>query len=529
MDKKIKINLAGTLFQIDEGAYQILRDYLQAINNRFTNIDGGLETIEDIEARIAEIFQSQKGLTGVIEKENVEKMISIIGKPEDFDLNEPEAGSPGYTYRRKRLYRNPDDSIIGGVSGGIGAYLNTDPVLFRILFILFTIFFGVGFFIYIALWIALPPANTDARKREMHGDSFQSSREQNRKTATYTSEPPSYTTGYYNTSRVGNAFNEVFRAIVKVFYIIIRISLIIIGISLVLTGFMIIVSFVMIFIFKYSGSFSIDAFDLNLVYLPDFLNYIVNPAATPWILALILVVLALPLLALIYWGVKMIFWFRAKDGILSLSGLVLWVMSLTALALILFNEGISFAETSGSSSKKILAHTPDTLYITAVKKVSGLRFTKEFSLKEKGYYVFINEENSELYTRPVMKVNRSDDEIIQIEIRKRSSGRSQTEALKKSEELIYNYEINCDTLFLDEYFTIPSERKWSADYIGISLSIPTGTVIKPDRPSFNLIHPGFSNEPEEEIDLTRSESGYLSLIMTEDGLKILDKDSAIRK
>ena len=50
---------------------------------------GGHETIEDIESRIAEIFQSQRGLAGIISKENVEAMISIIGKPEDFDLGEP--------------------------------------------------------------------------------------------------------------------------------------------------------------------------------------------------------------------------------------------------------------------------------------------------------------------------------------------------------------------------------------------------------------------------------------------------------
>ena len=62
MDKTIKINLGGILFQIDEEAYKILRDYLQAINNRLKNIPGGSETIEDIESRIAEIFQSQGGL-----------------------------------------------------------------------------------------------------------------------------------------------------------------------------------------------------------------------------------------------------------------------------------------------------------------------------------------------------------------------------------------------------------------------------------------------------------------------------------
>jgi len=87
MNKTIKINLGGTLFQIDEEAYQILRRYLQDINDKLKNTPGGSETIEDIELRIAEIFQSQGTAAGVISRENVDSMISIIGKPEDFDTS----------------------------------------------------------------------------------------------------------------------------------------------------------------------------------------------------------------------------------------------------------------------------------------------------------------------------------------------------------------------------------------------------------------------------------------------------------
>jgi hypothetical protein len=120
---------------------------------------------------------------------------------------------------------------------------------------------------------------------------------------------------------VGNAFNEVFRALGKVLFIILRIFLIVVGISFVIAGFIALVSFIMVFFFKYPGYFSTHSFGVNLFYLPDFLNYIVNPAVAPWILILSFIVILMPLLALIYWGVKMIFWFRAKDGIFSLVGL----------------------------------------------------------------------------------------------------------------------------------------------------------------------------------------------------------------
>jgi phage shock protein PspC (stress-responsive transcriptional regulator) len=525
MDKTIKINISGTLFQIDEEAFRILRDYLQAINNRFRNIQGGHETIEDIESRIAEIFQSQKGIAGVISKENIEAMISIIGKPEDFDHNEPEPGPPVYSAQRKRMYRNPDDSIISGVCGGIGAYLNTDPVLFRILFVLFTVF-GVGAFVYIALWIALPPANTDIRKREMYGNAYHSAGSQYRQPdGTYTAGA----SGYNSTSKIGNAFNEVFRAIGRVFYIALRIFLIIMGIILVLTGFLFILSFVMVFVFNYPGMIVTDAFDVNLIYFSDLLNYIVTPSVTPWIIALTSIALVLPMLALIYWGVRMIFWFKANDGVYSLAALVLWVVTIAALAMILFSEGISFARTAKTSSQNVLSHSPDTLYIKTDNKIYDLKYDKELSLKENKYTVFINEDKKELYIRPCFKVNSSDDDIARVELRKRSSGRSEIEAMKKTGELLYNYSFNGDTLLLDEYFTIPSGRKWSADNVGINLYLPEGTILKPDRASANLLHLNSDNETEGDNDPAAWISGKRSWIITEEGIKPLPKPSARQK
>ena len=307
MDKTIKINLGGSLFQIDEEAYRMLRDYLQAIDTGFRNVPGGYETIEDIESRIAEIFLSQKDIAGVITKTNVEAMISIIEKPEDFDYFENKNFLPPFSSRKKRMFRNPDDSIIGGVCSGIGAYLGTDSVWIRILFILLTIFFGIGFFLYCVLWIALPKPRTDIQKKEMYGNAYYSAMQQNHESA-----------GYSGTSRLGNAFDEVFKASGKAIFILIRVILIIIGTTLVLTGFLSILSFVMVFLFKYPGSFSTNIDGVNLSYIPDFLNFIVAPSVVPWITILTSVIVILPLLAFIYWGVKMIFWFRAKDGLFDL-------------------------------------------------------------------------------------------------------------------------------------------------------------------------------------------------------------------
>jgi len=263
--------------------------------------------------------------------------------------------------------------------------------------------------------------------------------------------------------------------------------------------------------------------NMNLTYFPDFLNYIVNPVLIPWILALTLIAFILPMLALIYWGVKMIFWFKANDGIFSLAGLVLWVMSLAALAIILFNDGISFAETGKSSFKNILPDKPDTLFVITDHKVEDLKFDKKIAFPDDEYAVFMNEQKKELYICPNLKVYQSDDDVTSVEVKKRSAGRSQPDAMKRTEGLLYNYSIHGDTLLLDEYFTIPSGRKWSADNVGINLHIPKGTILKFDSSSLNLIHSHNNFADEDYFESKDGNTGSRLWTMTDEGLKVVTR------
>jgi phage shock protein PspC (stress-responsive transcriptional regulator) len=507
MDKTIKINLAGTLFQIDEEAYRMLRDYLQTIDTRFRNVAGGTETIEDFEFRIAEIFQSQKGVAGVISRENVLEMITIIGKPEDFDLPGSEKGSPGYTSQKKRMFKNRGDKVVAGVCSGIATYLDTDPVWIRLLFILFTLFFGIGFFVYIALWIALPAAHTEARKKEMSGNAYYSSS---------TKSQQQVRSGIADTSRVGNALNEIFMAIGRVIYLIVRIFLIIIGVAFVLTGFLALLTFITVFIFKYPGSFSTNIEGVNLSYIPDFLNFIVAPAIVPWITVLTTIVVVLPLLAVVYWGVKMIFWFKARDGVVSLIGLVLWVMSIAALSIILFNEGVGFAETAKTSSKTILKELPDTLFIKPGKNIDETNYDHEISIPDDDYKVFIAEERKEVFVQTFLTIEPSENRSATVEIKKRSAGRSRSDALLKAEALRYNFFQAGDTIFFDEYFSYSPGTKWAFDNVGMTLFIPNGTVIGIDEKAEKLFSSHLRKNNKMDTDIFNYEKNFWRL--TEEGL-----------
>ena len=191
MKKNITINLCGRLFQIDEDAYEMLQHYIESLRQSFGRQEGGDEIVDDIEARIAELFDElrQQG-TEAITIDHVKEIITRIGEPEQLtgDKEEqPNGESDGHHYDSfrtaadsireeirsrtagKKLYRNPKDKMLAGVLSGFAAYTNTDPVLWRLLTVLFTFFYGTGLILYIILAIVLPEAKTPEQLLQMKG------------------------------------------------------------------------------------------------------------------------------------------------------------------------------------------------------------------------------------------------------------------------------------------------------------------------------------------------------------------------
>jgi phage shock protein PspC (stress-responsive transcriptional regulator) len=176
MKKIININLSGRVIPIEDSAYEKLQVYIESLRRYFAHEDGRDEIINDIESRIAELMSEKvrKGATCITEAD-VEEIAASMGRPEDFDAADAEATSadsskqgpdPDYTYSqgksRGRLYRDSSDKFIGGVCSGIANYLNTDPAIVRILFAIITFGgFGLGFLLYILLWMILPDKDLD--------------------------------------------------------------------------------------------------------------------------------------------------------------------------------------------------------------------------------------------------------------------------------------------------------------------------------------------------------------------------------
>ena len=173
MKKTLTANISGTVFHIEEDAYEKLNRYLGTIRARFSGSEGRDEIMADIEARIAELFQERLQGRQVVGIADVDHVIAVMGQPEDYADGEAGGGAmpPPPTDGRRRLFRDPEDCWVGGVFGGLAAYLGTDPLWMRIAFILLVIF-GVGspLLIYIILWILIPQASSAAERLMMQGE-----------------------------------------------------------------------------------------------------------------------------------------------------------------------------------------------------------------------------------------------------------------------------------------------------------------------------------------------------------------------
>jgi phage shock protein PspC (stress-responsive transcriptional regulator) len=187
MKKTVTINLGGFVFNIDEDACDRLSQYLSNIEKRFPEGERA-EIIRDIEERMAELLTYKLQNRNVVEINDVEEVIEVIGQPEQFEdesnegqttadtsASDSTAGTTGKTTTRqprkmRKLYRNSNDRMVGGVASGLAAYFDLDAAIVRILFVILAFAsLGWGILIYLVLLIAMPEAKTKAQFLEMQG------------------------------------------------------------------------------------------------------------------------------------------------------------------------------------------------------------------------------------------------------------------------------------------------------------------------------------------------------------------------
>nr|WP_299389289.1 PspC domain-containing protein [Allomuricauda sp.] len=524
MNKTVNINLANTLFHIDDEAYNRLRRYLDSIKRSFSGTKGSDEIIADIEARVAELFlEKMENERQVITQKEVDEVINIMGQPEDYMVDEdifedePRPKQPKSTGRTKKLYRDIDQKYIGGVCSGLEHYLGIDSLWIRLFFILLAVFTGFGIIAYILLWILVPEAATTSQKLDMSGEPINISNIERKVKEGFDDVADKVKNVDYE--KVGNKVKSgsktFFDTIGDIIMFLFKVVGKFIGILLIIIGAS---SLIGLFIAMFTVGIS------NAVHIPgvDFYEIIGTTGVPVWVMSiLIFLTIGIPFFFLLYLGLKILVNnLKSIGNIAKFSLLGLWLIAIGTLFALGVRQAAEFANVGSVNIKDqmLVENTSDTILIKM--RDSELAFNMDdvhfgrmrFTYDENDKRILISDEVD-------IKLRKADDDVVSINIRKDSHGSTTPAARERAKKIEYGYELLDSEIILDDYLTTATSNKARNQEVTSTIYIPEGKYVQFDESTHGHVGRGIKNDR----DYYRSSIIGHTWIMGSDGeLKCLD-------
>ena len=518
MNKTVNINLAGVFFHIDEDAYLKLQRYLEAIKRSFTDSQGRSEIISDIEARIAELFseriQNEKQVVGV---KLVDEVITIMGQPEDYLVDdEIFEDEPKYNQKRttstgpsKKLYRDTDNSYIGGVSAGLSHYLGIDTVWTRLLWVLFALLSGGTFiFIYLVFWALVPEAKSTAEKLTMTGEKVNISNIEKKikdgidvvsdkvKNVDFKKHGNNLKEGFENVAdnisdtvkgvdfekqgnRLKSTSRNFFESLGDIIMFFLKIFAKFFGIILIITGISALIGLIVAF-------FTVGITDA--VNIPGWdLFELANTADTPiWLMSLLVFFLVgIPFFFIFYIGLRILVNnLKSIGNVAKFVLLGLWLMSIIGLIIMGVKQATEYSNNATVKTETTLnIKATDTLKL---KMYGNSEYENNFYRHRSNYRIYRNENGDRIIGNSDIRliVRSTKDSLAHIQVLKNAYGSSYSLAKQRSTNIEYNYALVANELRLDSYLTTAAENKLSDQEVEIVLYLPEGTTLYADSNTY---------------------------------------------
>jgi phage shock protein PspC (stress-responsive transcriptional regulator) len=475
MKKTTQIHIGGRHFFMDEDAFQKLNHYLDSLKRHFGSTgESGSEIVDDIEQRIAELLEN-KIVPGkqAITLGDVNEVISTLGNVEDFVYSEPgeQHNESDYGSRReyRRFYRDPDNYYAGGVAGGMGEYFDIDPLWIRLAFVLLFFAKGAGLLIYLILWVVVPKARTTAEKLQMRGKPVNLATIKDSVNEEYEKIKSSGTV-----ERSRSAVESLFRAMGLVIVAIFKFIIAIIGIVFLVVGSVFLAGLIMAVLgfTNFFGHFQLwDGW-----YMPHMANFFVNSGHyAAAVIALIILVL-IPIVSLIYAGVKILFNIKSKHPILRAFMLTSWILALILfVTLVIVNAPNSPVEASGSQSAVIETKKYPVIVIDVNNNLSEKSITH---YRVMGLHFNYSRWDDALYDDAILNIEPSGDELFHLTVQKRIKNAEILHADYYLDEVRYNWDVQDSVVLLDKYFFTDDNDFWMFPHVMLTLKIPEGQKIR---------------------------------------------------
>lgn len=498
MKKTIQVNLSGQVFTLDEDAYDLLTQYLASIARLYERSAGKDEIIQDIESRIAELFlEKLTDLKGVIDSADVEQIISVLGKPEEF---EGDAETSDYQYsagssskeRQRSLFRDPEDRILGGVCSGIGHYFGVSPVWLRLAFAAALLFFGTGAMLYIILWVIIPVAGSTSERLKMKGEpvnigSIGKVIEEELSALSDAMKPGQKGDRYARNAT--NAAERFFRFIFRLVVFLLRFVGKVIGAIFSFLG----VVFIIALIAVLAGA--ADAFHFSHdMWSASYSIYEMGDLlfeSTLWIsLALVAgsIIALCPFLLLLYVGVRLL---RRDFRIPYFSGSIfgLWLIGIGLGVFVAISTAQDFSKTETIRSSiplDQLGVTADTIHIELaddpfnVPPSRSYGANRDFMMKEDGNRVVLS------YVQ-VSVVPAKDNEA-RITILRSANGSHFNEANRRADSIRYLFQHSEESLKFNAYLSFPESDRLRAQEVFARVELPIGRTVYLSASSKRVIY-----------------------------------------
>lgn len=486
MKKVVKVSIGNLAFSVEEEGFLLIKGYLDVLHDYYDNKENGDEIIEGIEERIAELFVEKCGSNTVVSSDIIKEVITILGRPEVIFEEQSDQRSTGtkshIRYIPKRLYRNPDNKVLGGVCSGLAAYSNLDVTLVRIIFvILFFGFSAIGLFhvgggsfmviAYIVMWLIIPEARTVEQRCSMYGEpmdlsNIQSNIKREAKRAGR------------NLKRVGREGAYALEGVAKVIAKAISIILIFISITVIA-----VLSFIFLGVEIFKGVLPINLIDYVSLGLQN----------TLYLKLAFMGIIFLPFIGMLYGGIQLLFGFRSpriRPGVIIF---LLWLTSLISFGVLASKASRPYWNEARQSSEIPIAKRHDTIY---VKFEHNKPIPNERVVMDGGYSDFslmwMEEEDlgGDIVVFPTLKlIKQSADEPSVIKYRSYAHAFSNSEAVIKAQNSLPELKLE-DSLLTIKPRVYSKENKWNGVSQRVSLYIPEGVeviVVEPVKHDFKYI------------------------------------------
>lgn len=527
MKKTVNINLAGTFFHIDEDAFAKLSRYLEAVKKSISDPVGGDEIIQDIEARIAELFSEKLEIsTQVISTRELDAIIKIMGQPEDYIMDEDAAQTnsatgnqtKGETTSNKQLFRDSDNKFIAGVCSGLGHYLGLEVIWVRLFWIFLSfVTTGFGVIAYLLFWILVPGAETTRDKLKMTGEPINISNIEKKFNEGYQKVSQNIKNVDYDKyeEKIKKGSATFFDSLSAILSTVFKIGIKLFGLLIVIAGLLGLISILVgMTVFGTFGIYDTGVTGLDIYQLIDTTN-------TPiWIVTLIITLIAgIPLLLLFILGLKIMFPNIKSIGTpVKITFTILWIAAISILVILGARQAIDRAFENNFSTQTPLSinmQTPLKLSMYNNDKYSFEAYRRsglEIKPDANG--------NKVLYSSDIRLIVRSTDEKVgKIVLNKIASGKDYKQAKARAQAIDFKYNFNKNTneLILDGYFLTDITNKYRDQQIEVILYLPVNTrlIAATNTRSFH------KNEPIYRDILILGDEEK-TLLITPEGTQCLD-------